>query len=276
MKKYLIILIMLFSNMFLLSNVYGAPGSNEVIPSEVKDVAIKSMEFFKTKVSSSPEEYGWLDEKEVQHAELGEGYRLYYLEPNKINDADSILSISYPSDQWQFTVYSNGTPKSFLTVGKENGVGEFKLIQFGGDASDFVTSIDNFARLASQKTVQSKEVDPIIVKVGNVRYLVADVDNVEYALPDVSSQEKMLFTNGVDNSTLVEAKDTLSFIKNVKLQSDQLEGMDKPTGGTNYSNYNSNEGNSFLLNFLIIFTSLLIVSLIAYMYVMKIRSKKKI
>ncbi|GKS12902.1 hypothetical protein YDYSY3_39020 [Paenibacillus chitinolyticus] len=241
MKKTYLSFLTLIIVFCLASSVSAAATDN--VPQEIKSAAEKGMEFFRSKVSSSPSDYGFASQEEANRAQLGEANELQYLVPEKIKNGNSLLSISKPSGHWEFIVTVDGKPKSFLVVGKEDG--EYKVLEFGGNPNDFSQSTKNFEKLSLEKSGGSK-VKPTILKVGNVRYLVGEINNREYLLSDISEGSgKAKFSNGVDNTKLVESKATLDFLKAVKENSEKIEG-EKPIGGSGLEKVNENNYNVYL------------------------------
>lgn len=182
------------------------------LPEEVLSAAKEGLPQFKSMIGKEPSLYGYSDSEELNRIELGEGFRIYYIDSEKLmNDPNSqnLLSLVYPSDAWEFIVTLDGKPKSYLTVAPEDG--KYKVVSLGGDATDFGIALENFRRFASEKGGG----EPILVKVGPLYYLTAKIEAAEFVIPNVGP-EKAYVADGMDNTRLWEASKVIASLKELQ------------------------------------------------------------
>jgi hypothetical protein len=81
------------------------------------------------------EKYGFTDTSELSSVTLGQPYEVYSLEPQAIQQHRSgtkIVDLLRQENAWIFPVLVNGSAKTLLTVGLQNG--EWHIVSFGGQA----------------------------------------------------------------------------------------------------------------------------------------------
>lgn len=234
-------------------------GNNGNIPPEVVSTAEQGINLFKKLASESPTDYGFSSVDEVNRMELGQGYQLYRIVPEKLKsdeNTDSLVKISELSDEWEFIVKVNGEPKSFLTVGKTKDDNRLVVTGFGGKSETFMESMTNFDRITS---TSNKTSTPLIVKEGNIRYIVCLIDDIEYNMPDVPPGPKSLLTGNTDNTQIWPSYQTVTFLKQQLLNDDG-----NSTGGANYIKEETVISKNFILNTttVILIAGILLVAMI--------------
>ncbi|QGU94897.1 hypothetical protein GOM49_07095 [Clostridium bovifaecis] len=169
-SKYIFLLIFIaFSFCTLNGNTVYAVN----VPNEVKLAAESGLVIFKNMVSENPNNYGYLNLDEVNKTVLGDGFKIKYVNPNKLkkSDNESLSELVDDTNCWEFIALVDGKPKSFITIGKING--EYKLIQFGGNPEKFYNSFKKY------NNTDDKNLEPQIIKMGNENWLI--INNNIYA-----------------------------------------------------------------------------------------------
>lgn len=218
MKVVLRILVSILTLFCFLSPAYGA-GSG--IPKEVLSAAEQGLTQFRDKVASQPTPYGFTSADEVKRVTLGEGFQVFYVDADKLANATStadLLTLADPAQVWEFTLNLDGQPKSYLTIGQENG--QYQVVHFGGDAAPLGTALGNFRKFAKEK---AENAEPTLVKAGPVYYIVAKIGTQEYVIPAVHP-ERAGVTGGMDNTQLRAGADIVRHLKAV-----QKDGAYDPT-----------------------------------------------
>lgn len=197
--------------------------ASSTVPEDVQIYAKgQGLEEFKTLVLDDPAGYGYANEEEVKAVTLGPGFEVHLFDSDKFNHvSDSLIDVSKPTGQYDFIVQSKGVGKSFLSI--ERFEGEFRVVLAGGDASRLDRSLNTMSKSLS---TDIDTLNPVLIKDGNIRYLVAKVDGKEVNLPDVPSEKKSLM-GGMDNNQLWDSAKTINFLKEV-----QSQGADPNVDGT--------------------------------------------
>ncbi len=148
MKKiFFIVSIMLI----LCSNGIFSYGLDLDMSDEALKEATSVAEMVKLHLASNPEKWGYSSSEEVERLTLGQGYRIEFVGRShlekRVTRSDELLMDNM--DMWEFTLDLDGHPKTFLTVGKEEG--RWKLIGFGGDATNFGYAKNTIEKLSQKK-----------------------------------------------------------------------------------------------------------------------------
>lgn len=217
MKKMMLVLVLMCISILSFSCLAEAAP-----PEEINSFAnAEGLRNLKEMVSEDPIGFGFSGKEEVDHLQLGEGFRINYIDPDKLRLADkqtSIKSILKETNQWEFVVLSNGKPKSFLTVGYENNA--LKVTSGGGTSVDFGIA---YKKLLSSTTNRSTVT---LVHDKGIRILVAEQDKTEMIIPEISPK-KSAYLRGIDNTELAASADLMSVLKDAQNAPDQ----DRDSGG---------------------------------------------
>ncbi len=93
-----------------------------------------------------------LTEKELSGMELQEGYSFYCIDRDKFKKEETLEKMLVKSGMWEFVVACNGKPKSFLTVGFEDG--KYKMVHYGGDSKQFQKKANQYIRTSKDKLIK--------------------------------------------------------------------------------------------------------------------------
>jgi len=253
MKKINVLLLILAVSLLSVNYVF-AKSSNDV-PNEVYIAATKGLDTFKTVVSQRPSDYGFASQSEVEQVTIGKGFKIYYINPEKLKSSDgsSLTDLSMDSNTWEFLILLNGKPKSFMTIGIEEG--QYKVVHFGGDASVFGHTLENYNMKAKEKNIISSAQ---LLKSGLVYYFVAKDNGKEYILPAIPPEKAKSFGN-MDNSNFKTSNEVITYLKGVqKNDGNQLEGVFSKS-----SEINNNSDQIIIMSLLMI--TLLIMILVYYL-----------
>jgi len=133
-------------------------------------------------VSEDPAGYSFENDNELINVTLGPGYRLYGVKEDILYDQSvtDLSKLSYATNIFEFIVYSNGTPKSFLTVSKDQD-GVF-LRSAGKVATGIEKVLDTLDKLQAENKAAQREI--LVVQYGNdVKYFVLRSGDKEYIVP---------------------------------------------------------------------------------------------
>lgn len=129
----------------------------ETIPQEVRCIAADAYETAKKKIESHPKQYNLKGLRDCQIT-LGEGYEIRYVDGDILSKRQNLsakdLIDSDMIRNWRFTVDVNGIPKTYITVGIENGA--YKLIGYG-DTTDAYSIARKQAEVMEESTGIEKE-----------------------------------------------------------------------------------------------------------------------
>jgi|GEM_PF-5449673 len=189
-----------------------AVGSN--IPAEVQSAATRGLELFKSKTSTQPRLYGFSGAEDVNRTTLGRGFRIYYVDPDKLRSQaqpKSLLAIAYPAEVWEFVVTLDGQPKSFLTIARQDG--QYQMVRFGGDATDFDVAAGNFVRFAKERDAA---IEPVVVKAGPVHYFTGKFGEQELIVAEARTGGGLNGSGDADYTRLRDASEIVKHLQDVQ------------------------------------------------------------
>jgi len=260
--KYIsVFLISIFICFISVQNIYASTN----IPEDIQKYAEGTgLEEFKKLILEDPVGYGYADKDEVNNVTLGPGFEVHLFDASKFNNVStSLIDVSKPTGQYEFIVMSNGSGKSFLTI--ERYEDSFRVVVAGGDASRLAKSLDIMTNTLS---TNSDYTDPVLIKDGNIRYLVANLNGKEVNIPDVPAEKNALM-GGMDNNQLWDSEKTISFLKQV-----QSHGGNPDADGTGgYPILESNASNGVNNYFLTAVTSLLVAAVFTFIVYLLFKKK---
>ncbi|MBJ9993255.1 hypothetical protein [Paenibacillus sp. S28] len=245
MKKFVALLLMFILTISFSSIALGkAPDDIDAF------AASEGIQTFKEIVSNDPAGYGYNGKEDIENVQLGEGFQVNYIDPAKLKSTESkasIKSIIKAVDQWDYVVLSNGKPKSFLTIGKENN--ELKVISAGGSAVDFGVAYDKLLSYSLDKNNLTLVVDK------GIRILLGNKDNDEIVVPGISSK-KSAYLDGIDNARVSTSAELISVLKKAQEDPDQAKDsgglVSKPSTATHFP------WNATLISLVVAFVAVLI------------------
>ncbi|WFR57724.1 hypothetical protein QA584_01190 [Anaerocolumna sp. AGMB13025] len=213
------------------------------VQQEVQSAADKGVEFAKDKFSKDPEKWGFNKDDDISRITLGNGYRLRYLDKDKLMNSNSskLMDVTIESDFWLYIIYLNDAPKTYMTVGLLDG--EYKIVQLGGKAQGLDATINNFNQLTAKTEKNSK---PIVAKIQNNYFLISQAsDNSnEQVLPLISAESANNFSN-VNNTEFVNSEEIIKALK--ESNQDSMEGNQYGVSyGVSDTKTSINEGNSLI------------------------------
>ncbi|NMM55285.1 hypothetical protein [Paenibacillus aquistagni] len=203
----LVFIAMLFSsNMALVA--FASPGS---VPEDIYKFAEEiGLDEFKKEVLTDPIGYGFNNIEEVSKVQLGHGFRVHLFDAEKFNKAaTSLIDVSKAINQFEFIIYSGEEAKSFLGIEENNG--SIQVFSIGGNATRLGGSLTTIKeKVSDQNSI-------VLIRDGNIRYLVAKINGEEINVPDVPV-EKSAFMGGMNNIQVWESEQTINFLKQVQKQ----------------------------------------------------------
>ncbi len=154
------------------------------IPQEVIDIAEEAYNTAKMKIESSPEQYG-IKETDCLIT-LGAGFPINYVDEEKLKSglemrANELIDHTIIK-HWRFTVDADGVPKTYITIGIENGA--YKLVGYGDLTEAYGVAREQAATL--EKNADYKLAKQLYQFGGKFYFVVGD---------------KVLPVNNVPNST---------------------------------------------------------------------------
>ncbi|MBM7616350.1 hypothetical protein [Alkaliphilus hydrothermalis] len=174
------------------------------IPSGLDESATEGSEKFKSMNVNEYKNFGYDNSEQMLSASLGEGFRIYIIDYEKLegNKKDKFIDVIVPTNQWQFIVETNGKPASFLRV--EESEGKFEAILFGGDARYFSGAINRFKN--------EKKSAPILIMDGNKFYILYQGPNNQELIMNIPSPSE------VNRGIIDQFTDATAFLENLKKQ----------------------------------------------------------
>jgi len=157
---------------------------NESIPQEIMRAAEEGLIKVKARLNAvrNLEGWGFNNVEEVNRLTLGEGFRINYLDGDKLRQyqGKSLIELINPKifETWRFNLHLDGIPKTFMQIGLRDG--KYQYVGMGGKAEEFNNAITKLKRLTNEKGVSSK---PILFSTGNYFYLIEIIDNEEFVMP---------------------------------------------------------------------------------------------
>lgn len=184
MKKNILVAIIIFLlSLTSYTTVFALAGNSNKPPREALLSAESYFEVYKNAIPYTYETYGYNSMDEIQSIQLGESYRVFLFNPERLmkaNKNSEFLSTTDDVDSWGFIVKMNEVPKDIIWVRKDDR-GEYKIVFYGLFRSvpiELLTAIDNFKNLMREKG--SKDLNPKLVYVGDEYFLVGRVNGKEY------------------------------------------------------------------------------------------------
>jgi hypothetical protein len=122
---------------------YQTMQNNEWFRAPSEDVVAVAKEVIlhhvKNRVVDHLRQYGFESQADIDNAELGEGFREFYIDTNKLQDESAPLdfqSLVFPnSTEWKFPIVANGETKMLVDVRFSDGI--WRLGGMGGPAAWF-------------------------------------------------------------------------------------------------------------------------------------------
>ncbi|SDY25802.1 hypothetical protein SAMN05421736_101793 [Evansella caseinilytica] len=154
-------------------------GTNMVhAKSEIDDelmsfVQTDGIAIFQELVSQDPEGHGYDNVKQVERTEVGEGFKIHYIDNEKLraaNNQSSISSIVKASNEWLFFIELEGKPKSILTIEQQND--GYGVISAGGN-SENASKILNILKEGSDEEI-------LLVQDQGINFFVSLENEIEY------------------------------------------------------------------------------------------------
>lgn len=250
--------------LFFCFNAYGQSQYN--VSEEVLDAAEKGIEFAKTRISSNPEAWGFDNIEEVNNLTLGEAMKVYYVDLEKLMKSknEDLLTLTNEPNVWEFTTYSNYTPKILLTIGYEDG--EYRVTCFGGDCSDLHTTLS-----AAEEFKKLKEnTNPsVLVKAGFNSYIITTINNDEFCF-EVEANDNSRSANNSSNNPK-SSKQVIDFLKYK-----QANGSEGSAYGSGFSTsqYKMERNNSYITIVLCTICTFMVI-IGGYSLVKKYKSSRK-
>lgn len=203
MKKILFGIMSLALILLLGINVL-ADGTAGVIPEDVLATAQKGLPAIKSTFFSDPDKWGFENKDEVEKIELGQGYLLKYVgatDSKSVGSVNELIDEKVTVQNWVFTLDINGSPKSFMMVGYENG--ECKVVGYGGDNEAKLFGETRKQILSSAKNGDTTISDELAVYQSQ-KYFLVNQKGVEYVVP--------LAKESSDSQTAVTSEKSLDFM----------------------------------------------------------------
>lgn len=141
------------------------------IPDEVLQAATDGLNKYRPDVRQSYKEFGFNDSSDSELIQLGDGFKINYLNNLDATQSETLLDKIKESNNWEFTVNVNGQPVTLMIVALVDG--KYEAVQFGGNAKKYSSMIDKFSQDSST---------PTLLKVYNQSYFIGEVDKQEVVL----------------------------------------------------------------------------------------------
>ncbi|MHA6480801.1 hypothetical protein ACX1C1_02490 [Paenibacillus sp. strain BS8-2] len=190
------------------------------VPNHVEEFAKhEGLKKFKEILSEDPSslmDYGYSDIDELDRAELGEGFQVHIIDPEKLQKANAsteIQSIIKKTDQWEYIVLVDGFPKSLLGVGIENG--KWSVTKAGGYALDLAKSYDEMTALNPKEK-------PILFYAQGIPIFLSKKDNTEIISTELLANNSKLLPN-ITDSNLSTAQALISNLQLIQSSPNQNE-----------------------------------------------------
>ncbi len=111
--------------LMMLACILFMPGVAAAPPDDINNAARQGIAvLLKESRSSHIGRLGFESQADVDNAELGEGFQVFTIQPDKLLDESSSQELSdlvIPTSQWQFLILAKGNAKALLTVDLVNG-----------------------------------------------------------------------------------------------------------------------------------------------------------
>ncbi|MBD2844118.1 hypothetical protein IDH44_02875 [Paenibacillus sp. IB182496] len=199
MKKYIFITII---GIILIMPSVASSATYEM--DEVKRFAeSEGLDVFKKLMLEDPEGYGFKNTAQIESVVVGDGLPIYWVDAGKLRAADantSLQSILRPSNQWEFTVFVDGTATSFLTIGEINHA--LDVVAAGGTSEAF----DKAYKKISVHSDPDSSV--ILAMIEGTHVLVSSVDHQEVAL-----SESNVALYGEQKASLIPSENVVTQLK---------------------------------------------------------------
>lgn len=182
------------------------------IPVDVKVAADEGLKTLVQMVSSNPDKFEFTSD-ELDNIKVKIGYNVFVIDKDKFIKEDKLEKMLYKTDMWEFVVECNGHPKTFLTVGFEDG--KYRMVHFGGNSKYFVDKITEYNNLEHYKLIKVR---------GN--YFVFDEGKNSQVLPcfNINSTNSELFSNEIlTKNKKITSKEFVEILKQKQNKGNDLE-----------------------------------------------------
>ncbi|WP_270168251.1 hypothetical protein [Paenibacillus sp. SYP-B4298] len=259
MKNLIANLIFLISSLMITQAVFADSSSVNNLEAKVQEFAQKEgLEVFRHLASEDPENFSFKDSADLNNAKLGQGYQVFIIDPEKLKQSNTdwgLRSVIKPTNKWEFVVYNNGEPATFISILDENGT--FSVSSVGGKANDFVLAERNY-----REEIDAK---PTLIFDKNIRYLVGEIGGKEYAISSLPN-ESVNNLNGFSNNNV---KQTSELIKLLKYQQDDTTNAGKDSG---FPFIPESESNNFNVFWISLVSAILLTGILFIIF--KVRNKR--
>lgn len=253
MKK--IVLLMVIVTLGLLS--YGnqtnaeAPYNDGINSKLLKFAQTQGVDTFKEIVSQDPTGYGYDDINQVNKIQLGHGFRVHFIDSDKLNKANnknSISSIIKKTNEWDFFIELDGNPISFITISRENST--FEVVSVGGYSKN--------ADVALNKALEKNKITDIkLIRDKGIRFFAPLHDDVVISeVPQSYSSERL------EKAKKIKSEDFINVLKEIQNNSSIKDGGSLSSLYTD----NATEYSSGTKYFYMVIISLLIAFCTVYIF----------
>ncbi len=191
-KKIVLLLTMLSVVTFAITSyaISNQEDKNE-IPIEVRAAAEEGLKKLAIIVSNDLEKFEF-SENDLDGIKLQKGYEVYFIDKDKFEKEEKLEKMLFKSNMWEFVVECNGSPKTFLTVGLEDG--EYKMLHFGGDSKEFQQKTNEYIVTNRQKLINIRGKYFVLNEGVNSHVLPCFEENVSWLINE-NSGRKLSYTS---------------------------------------------------------------------------------
>jgi hypothetical protein len=160
-------------------------------PDEVLGVMVEAFPLFQEQALVSPQTYGFSTAADVENATVEEGYPVYRIIDEQLqSNPNNLYDVERYAQEWQFVVYSDYRPRTFIQIAFDEQVGKYVYQAAGGNPAPLENGLAVMRRYAGEQAVNVH-----LVKHLNQTLLAFEWNEAPYTIPldeNVSPRENPL------------------------------------------------------------------------------------